>query len=219
MENKTLPLGYVGGDIMTHGSQLARQEECDKMDAAGLKVQYYSPAQNKSINDKSNMTEEQNNCLAEKITAADIERLWNSDFAVMCTEQSAIGTMCELGCLFGWKYMADALGKKLNEYYTTINPENTIALSELSLSIEEKAQLFDCLRKEINRIYTKNIFAHYFDIRTNHLNEKDWRRSFSINQLLYGMILECTKDHKLHENFDSVLEELKKLYGEDVANE
>ena len=195
-----LPLGYVGGDIMTHGSQLARQEECNKMDAAGLKVQYYSPAQNKSINDKSNMTEEQNNCLAEKITAADIERLWNSDFAVMCTEQSAIGTMCELGCLFGWKYMATRL-------------------MEIIANAYDEEEMLDAVSEEINRVYNKNIFAHYFDIRTNHLNEKDWRRSFGINQLLYGMILECTKDHKLHENFDSVLEELKKLYGEDAANE
>ena len=200
--NKTLPLGYVGGDIMTHGSQLARQEECDKMDAAGLQVQYYSPAQNKSINDKSNMTEEQNNCLAEKITAADIERLWNSDFAVMCTEQSAIGTMCELGCLFGWKYMADRL----------------LEISR-SPAYTDNDQFAEAIEEEIQRIANKNIFAHYFDIRTNHLNEKDWRRSFGINQLLYGMILECTKDHKLHENFDSVLEELKKLYGEDAANE
>ena len=197
-----LPLGYVGGDIMTHGSQLARQEECDKMDAAGLKVQYYSPAQNKSINDKSNMTEEQNNCLAEKITAADIERLWNSDFAVMCTEQSAIGTMCELGCLFGWKYMADRL----------------MEISE-DKALLDNDMFAEVIEEEIRRIANKNIFAHYFDIRTNHLNEKDWRRSFSINQLLYGMILECTKDHKLHENFDSVLEELKKLYKEDAANE
>lgn len=197
-----LPLGYVGGDIMTHGSQLARQEECDKMDAAGLKVQYYSPAQNKSINDKSNMTEEQNNCLAEKITAADIERLWNSDFAVMCTEQSAIGTMCELGCLFGWKYMADRLLEICN-----------------STDFSDNDQFAEAIEEEIRRIANKNVFAHYFDIRTNHLNEKDWRRSFSINQLLYGMILECTKDHKLHENFDSVLEELKKLYKEDAANE
>lgn len=200
--NKTLPLGYVGGDIMTHGSQLARQEECDKMDAAGLQVQYYSPAQNKSINDKSNMTEEQNNCLAEKITAADIERLWNSDFAVMCTEQSAIGTMCELGCLFGWKYMADRLLEICN-----------------STDFLDNDQFAEAIEEEIQRIANKNIFAHYFDIRTNHLNEKDWRRSFGINQLLYGMILECTKDHKLHENFDSVLEELKKLYKEDTANE
>ena len=210
MENKNLPLGYVGGDIMTHGSQLARQEECDKMDAAGLKVTYYSPAQNKSINDKSNMTEEQNNCLAEKITAADIERLWNSDFAVMCTEQSAIGTMCELGCLFGWYYMAGQLLDICGQVGT---------IDEIAFSDEKQAEMGVRLLEEIGRIYNKNIFAHYFDIRTNHLNEKDWRRSFSINQLLYGMILECTKDHKLHENFDSVLEELKKLYGEGAANE
>ena len=210
MAYKTLPLGYVGGDIMTHGSQLARQEECDKMDAAGLQVTYYSPAQNKSINDKSNMTEEQNNCLAEKITAADIERLWNSDFAVMCTEQSAIGTMCELGCLFGWKYMADRLLDICGQVGT---------IDEIAFSDEKQAEMGVRLLEEIGRIYNKNIFAHYFDIRTNHLNEKDWRRSFGINQLLYGMILYCTKDGKLHENFDSVLEELKKLYKEDAANE
>lgn len=203
MPNKTLPLGYVGGDIMTHGSQLARQEECDKMDAAGLEVTYYSPAQNKSINDKSNMTEEQNNCLAEKITEADIDRLWNSDFAVMCTEQSAIGTMCELGCLYGWKYMADRLLDICGEVGT---------LNEVAFSKEKQAELGVRLVDEISRIANKNVFAHYFDIRTNHLNEKDWRRSFSINQLLYGMILYCTRDGKLHENFDSVLEELKKLY-------
>lgn len=197
-----LPLGYVGGDIMTHGSQLARQEECDKMNAAGLNITYYSPAQNKSINDKSSMTEEQNNCLAEKITAADIDRLWNSDFAVMCTEQSAIGTMCELGCLYGWHYMANKL--------LEICEDNAIQNNDDFAAIIEE---------EIRRIASKNVFAHYFDIRTNHLNEKDWRRSFSINQLLYGMILACTKDNKLHESFDSVLEELKKLYGEDATNE
>ena len=205
-----LPLGYVGGDIMTHGSQLARQEECDKMDAAGLNITYYSPAQNKSINDKSNMTEEQNNYLAEKITAADIERLWNSDFAVMCTEQSAIGTMCELGCLYGWNYMARQLIEVINN---ACHPEDG------KISNDNVAEILAAVITEINRIASKNVFAHYFDIRTNHLNEKDWRRSFSINQLLYGMILDCTKDHKLHENFDSVLEELKKLYGEDAANE
>lgn len=205
-----LPLGYVGGDIMTHGSQLARQEECDKMGAAGLNITYYSPAQNKSINDKSNMTEEQNNCLAEKITAADIERLWNSDFAVMCTEQSAIGTMCELGCLYGWHYMAHQLIEVINN---ACHPEDG------KISNDNVAEILAAVVTEINRIASKNVFAHYFDIRTNHLNEKDWRRSFSINQLLYGMILDCTKDHKLHENFDSVLEELKKLYGEGAANE
>lgn len=198
--NTNLPLGYVGGDIMTHGSQLARQEECDKMDEANLAVQYYSPAQNKSINDKSSMTEEQNNCLAEKITDADIERLWNSDFTVMCPEQSAIGTMCETGCLYGWKYMTNRLLEILEGY-----------------AGDEGASDKDILRalvKEIYRIADKQNFFHYFDIRTNHLNEKDWRRSFSINQLLYGMILYTAKDGELHNNFDEIIPKLHGLYGE-----
>ena len=103
------PLGYLGGDIMTHGSNLARQEEYDKFQAAGIPGEVYSPVQNKSINDKSSMTEEENNHLAEKICEADIERLWNSDYTVLCPEQSAIGTMCEMGVLYGWKYMAEKL--------------------------------------------------------------------------------------------------------------
>ena len=56
MNNK--PLGYLGGDIMTFGANLARQYEYDKFMEMGLPVDIYSPVQNKSINDKSNMTEE-----------------------------------------------------------------------------------------------------------------------------------------------------------------
>ena len=198
--NTNLPLGYVGGDIMTHGSQLARQEECDKMDKANLAVQYYSPAQNKSINDKSAMTEEQNNCLAEKITEEVIERLWNSDFTVMCPEQSAIGTMCETGCLYGWKYMANRLLQILEGFAGDKGATSRDILLALI--------------KEIGRIAEKQNFFHYSDIRTNHLNEKDWRRSFSINQLLYGMILYTSKDGELHNNFDEIIPKLLGLYGE-----
>ena len=110
------PLGYLGGDIMTHGSNLARQEEYDKFKAADIPGEVYSPVQNKSINDKSNMTEEENNHLAEKICEADIERLWNSDYTVLCPEQSAIGTMCEMGVLYGWKYMIDKILEAIQKY-------------------------------------------------------------------------------------------------------
>ena len=109
------PLGYLGGDIMTYGSNLARQEEYDKFQAAGIPGEVYSPVQNKSINDKSNMTEEENNHLAEKICEADIERLWNSDYTVLCPEQSAIGTMCEMGVLYGWKYFTSKMANILNK--------------------------------------------------------------------------------------------------------
>ena len=42
MKNNKL-LGYLGGDIMTHGSNLARQEEYDKFKAAGIPGEVYSP--------------------------------------------------------------------------------------------------------------------------------------------------------------------------------
>ena len=191
------PLGYLGGDIMSFGSNLARQYEYDKFIEVGLPVEVYSPVQNKSINDKSNMTEEENNHLAEKITAADIERLWNSDFVVMSPEQSAIGSMCETGCLFGWKYMTDMLLEMIKKS----EAEGKSVIS-----------IYDDLVNEIKRINEKQNFFHYFDIRTNHLNEKDWRRSFSINQLLYGMILYTAKNGDF-ETFDEILKHLEELYG------
>ena len=191
MAQNKRPLGYLGGDIMGFGSNLARQYEYDKFIEMGLPVDVYSPVQNKSINDKSNMTEEENNVLAEKITAADIERLWNSDFVVIEPAQTAIGSMCELGCLFGWKYMCDRL-----------------------LEIAENAEEYPVMAvmDEIKRMSKKDVYCHYFDIRTNHLNEKDWRRSFSINQLLYGMILYVEKNGDI-ETFDEIMEQLKAKYG------
>jgi len=176
------PLGYLGGDIMTHGSNLARQEEYDKFKEACIPGEVYSPVQNKSINDKSNMTEEENNHLAEKICEADIERLWNSDYTVLCPEQSAIGTMCEMGVLYGWKYMADKILTLIEE----TSKKEKERLNDKSISPEEKADIIanSIFREVLSLVQTqaeKKNFAHYFDIRTNHLNEKDWRRSFSIN--------------------------------------
>ena len=194
------PLGYLGGDIMTHGSNLARQEEYDKFKAADIPGEVYSPVQNKSINDKSNMTEEENNHLAEKICEADIERLWNSDYTVLCPEQSAIGTMCEIGVLYGWKYMADKLINLFKD--GMYNKEKTYE------------EVLESIVLEILRITRKKNYAHYFDIRTNHLNEKDWRRSFSINQMLYGMILYATEDHVLHNSFDEIIPILQEQFKE-----
>ena len=211
------PLGYLGGDIMTYGSNLARQEEYDKFKAAGIPGKVYSPVQNKSINDKSNMTEEENNHLAEKICEADIERLWNSDYTVLCPEQSAIGTMCEMGVLYGWKYMMNKLLDKQDEIAKQVfKKEGTWTDQEM---IEFKCKAFDTMQDILLNHQAKQNYAHYFDIRTNHLNEKDWRRSFSINQMLYGMILYATKDHILHNSFDEILPLLQKEYGETDTDE
>ena len=208
--NQKKPLGYLGGDIMTYGSNLARQEEYDKFKAAGIPGEVYSPVQNKSINDKSNMTEEENNHLAEKICEADIERLWNSDYTVLCPEQSAIGTMCEMGVLYGWKYMADKLGDLLDEVkYSAQEYGHKEQMHEWEIKDLIQRWQGTALSEAIAKIQNKQNYAHYFDIRTNHLNEKDWRRSFSINQMLYGMILAATADHTLHNSFDEILPILK----------
>lgn len=193
------PLGYLGGDIMSFGSNLARQYEYDKFNELGLDVEVYSPVKNKSINDKNSVTEEENNKLAEKITEADIERLWNSDFVVMSPEQSAIGSMCETGCLFGWKWMAQKL---------------------LDIVNNEKGDEQDALNhlvEEIERIANKKDFFHYFDIRNTQLNEKGWRRSFSINQLLYGMVL-YTAVNGDFESFSDIMNHLVELYGSKTNN-
>ena len=207
-EKQKRPLGYLGGDIMSFGSNLARQYEYDKFKEANIPGEVYSPILNKSINDKSNMTEEENNHLAEKICEADIERLWNSDYTVLCPEQSAIGTMCEMSVLYGWKYMADQM---LREIWKTII-DNWPKTNLNNLSQEQKAKLFDVLLKILDQQTIKQNYAHYFDIRTNHLNEKDWRRSFSINQMLLGMILYATADHTLHNSFDEIIPILKEKY-------
>lgn len=204
MSEQKRPLGYLAGDIMSFGSNLAREYEYNKFKEANIPGEVYSPVMNKSINDKSNMTEEENNHLAEKICEADIERLWNSDYTVLCPEQSAIGTMCEMGVLYGWKYMADKLMETVNYGIEQEYPQEVI---------------LDALVDTIKDIQSKKNYAHYFDIRTNHLNEKDWRRSFSINQMLYGMILYATSDHTLHNSFDEIIPVLKEQFKEDFQNE
>lgn len=212
MSEQKRPLGYLGGDIMTHGSNLARQYEYDKFIEAGIPGEVYSPVMNKSINDKSNMTEEENNHLAEKIVAADVERLWNSDYTVLSTEQSAIGTMCEMGILYGWKYMIEHIADEAKEKFYKKYPDY-VSCTYNDMTQEQKAYMYDCFYESMNRQWKKKNYAHYFDIRTNHLNEKDWRRSFSINQFLYGIILAATADNQLHNHFDEIIPILQKEYG------
>lgn len=200
MVNNREKLIYLGGDIMTRGSNLARQEEYDKFKELNLPVNVYSPVMNKSINDKSNMTEEENNCLAEKIVEADVERLWNADCVVMCPEQSAIGSMCETGILYGWKYMCTKL--------LDIVKDGLVNERDAGETLEK-------LIEELFRINDKKNYFHYFDIRTNHLNEKDWRRSFSINQFLYGIILAASVNNEGIEDFDDIMKHLEDEYGDE----
>lgn len=142
------PFVYVAGDIMSVGSQYELQLICDILEKLGF--DYYSPIKNKSINDKSNMTEEQNNCLAERIVEADSKMLEKADIIIFNVKEHAIGTTVEIGQCLGMK--------RTNPFM---------------------AKVFYCLYSDIRR-------------ETN-LNEKNDRRSWSINQYLYGALLELTE--------------------------
>lgn len=216
MDNKEKrPLGYLGGDIMSFGSNLAREYEYESFKKANIPGEVYSPVMNKSINDKSNMTEEENNHLAEKICEADIERLWNSDYTVLCPEQSAIGTMCEMAVLYGWKYMIQHICNEIKDKFWDKYPDAHTDGEWDNMTQQEKAFMYDCVQEVLDKQWNKKNYAHYFDIRTNHLNEKDWRRSFSINQMLLGMILYATEDNTLHNSFDEIIPILKEKFKDE----
>lgn len=179
-------LCYLAGDIMSRGSALQREEEYNNFLKADIAAEVYSPIMNKSINDKTSVTVEENNKLAEAIVKADTERLWNSDIVVIEPAQHAIGTMCELGILFGWKYLCDQLKDK--------TPEE--------------------IKEELERISNKEIYCHYYDLRTNHLPEIDFRRSFGINQFLYGLVLYTAQQNDFM-SFDEILKVLKEKYSKE----
>ena len=102
----TKPYVYIAGDIMSTGSQyeLERIEKVVKK----LGFDYYSPIKNKEINDKSNVTEEENNKLAEKIYRQDTDQMKKSDIIIFNYKNYAEGTKIEIGQCAGWKeYEAD----------------------------------------------------------------------------------------------------------------
>lgn len=183
-------LCYLAGDIMSRGSALQREEEYNKFIDSDIAAEVYSPIMNKSINDKTSVTVEENNKLAEAIVKADTERLWNSDIVVMEPIQHAIGTMCELGILFGWKYLCEQLKDKTEEE----------------------------IKHELERISNKEIYCHYYDLRTNHLPEIDFRRSFGINQFLYGLVLYTAQNNDFM-NFEDIMRELHEKYPQNTKEE
>ena len=174
----TKPFVYIAGDIMSTGSQyeLERIEEVVKK----LGFDYYSPIKNKDINDKSNVTEEENNILAERIVKEDTERLMKADIVIFNYKNYAEGTKIEIGQCLGWKQE----GIDLADYYWQ---------DEDTREVEEGHKKYICL---------------FDDIRNTNLNEKGFRRSHSINQYIYGAILELT-DGKGFIPFEDLEKELK----------
>lgn len=182
---------YHIGDIMLRGNQINRLCELQDLSNLNLNIDCYSAMLNEKINDKSGLTEEQNNKLAEHIYKADIDRLFESDIIVGEILHSSIGSICEMAMLDGFKFVSEKMEEILNE----------------DGSDEYKLIEIEKLKNKLN----KDIYYHSFDLRNTDLKESGWRRSHSINQLLYAFMMHSATDKDIL-TWEEILKKLKERY-------
>lgn len=179
---------YLAGGIMSKGEILAREQEYNQLKELGLNLEIYSPVKNKSINDKSNVTVEENNKLSEKIVKADMERLWKSNLVIAEYQPYALGTISEIAIL----YMMKQFKEKLDEILDT--PECAI----------DKLKAIEELRNKCD----KDVRIHSSDIRNTTIPEVGYKRSHSYNQFCLGLIEDVTNGKSI-QDFDDILYDLK----------
>ena len=187
---------YLAGDMLKKGSILLREQEAKELRELGHKI--YSPIEDKSINDKANQTEESNSGLAEKIVRNDTRGILNSDVIVIEPHENALGTMVELGQIKGYKDCAREL-KSILDRVVKSECDDSQAVNRLAM------ELHFLIKK-----YDKKVYPHLEDIRRTNIPETGDRRSWSINQYVYGVCLDLTDGKGLYE-WEEILEELKEV--------
>jgi ribosomal protein L17 len=187
---------YLAGDMLKKGSILLREQEAKELRELGHKI--YSPIEDKSINDKTNQTEESNNGLAERIVRNDTRGILNSDIIVIEPHENALGTMVELGQIKGYKDCAREL-KSILDKIVKSECDDSQAVNRLAM------ELHFLIKK-----YDKKVYPHLEDIRRTNIPETGDRRSWSINQYVYGVCLDLTDGKGLYE-WEEILEELKEV--------
>lgn len=181
---------YLAGDLLTKGSIMQREWEKRKLEEAGLRV--HSPVEDEEINDKRNQTEESNNGLAERIVRKDTKAMLESDVVVIEPQPFALGTHVELGQLKGMKDMAKMVG--------AILAEENLSEGERLKGIAELVKL----------MIKKPVYAHFGDIRRTEIPERGDRRSWGVNQYVYGAVLDLT-DGVGFRDFEEIVEEVAGL--------
>lgn len=185
---------YLAGDLLKKGSIMLRNAESEELRSNGVKI--YSPIEDKSINDKVNQTEESNNGLAERIVKNDTRAIIESDFIVIEPQDDAKGTMVELGQLKGMK---DA-SRLINNLIDRFKEQNNANFEDLEYEIIKLADKLD-----------KKVYPHYEDIRRTDLPECGDRRSWAVNQYVYGVCLDLTDGKGFYE-WDDIVNELHNEY-------
>ena len=190
--NKTV---YCAGDMLKKGSILLREQEAKDLREIGYNV--YSPIEDKSINDKSNQTEDSNNNLAEKIVRNDTRGILESDIIVIEPHENALGTMVELGQIKGYKDCARELNRIITGLVASDNNDSQ-AINRLAIELHLLVKKLD-----------KKVYPHLEDIRSTNIPECGDRRSWSVNQYVYGVCLDLTDGKGFYE-WEEILEELEK---------
>lgn len=188
---------YLGGDILSAGANLLRDIQRDEINSiSGIKC--YSPLDDESINDKANAVQEG---LAERILQNDYYAMYNSDVYTFDVENTAVGTVNEIGIILGMKRQAEEVLKRLDkvkEKYGSLN--------------QEDEGLYNFNKTLVDR----PVFCYCSDLRQGHGKpylDPD-RAEYSINQFLLGSVLALTNGEGLI-SWKEVKERLAVLGSED----
>lgn len=178
---------YLAGHCLTKGSQIQRTREKEEVTALGHKS--YNPMDNKEINDKANL--DNNEGLAEKIVRQDMEAIRWADTVIIEPMPEAQGTVTELGIIYGRK---DVANQVLDIYH------------DASKSVAQAAHDISVLCASIQQ---QKVYPHFEDIRRfPGVTESEDRRSLGINQFVYGTCLALTGGKGFYE-WGELLNELK----------
>lgn len=180
---------YSGGDMLKKGSQLMKEQENEELRSIGFEV--YSPQDDKEINDKQNQTKESNDGLAEKIFAKDTTGIVGSDILIFEVDNNNVGTTTEIG-----QAAQDELNNLLDLQAIGVIPDN--------LSILELTKMPDR-----QKYFKKNYFFHSYDVRRTDIPETADRRSWSINQYLYGAVAFLSAEGI--QSWEDIIKELKTI--------
>lgn len=174
---------YVLGDMLKQGSIIMREKEAEALRKAGYDV--YSAIEEKDINDKSAVTENENNKLAEKIFSKDSDAIRKSKFILAEVDNNNVGSCVEIGQIAEFNWWYDKISKicEAGEGYVDRGYE-TLA------GIETTNEL----RKLLDKYPKKEMVFHTSDIRHTNIKEAGYRRSFSFNQYLVGACLSINPD-------------------------
>ena len=94
----TIKQVYLGGHMLTKGSQMQRNWE--KEELVKRDIPLFNPLE-APHNDKQKEAHS-NDDLAERIVANDVHHIWNSDVCVIEPLPEAQGTICELGMIYAF---------------------------------------------------------------------------------------------------------------------